>query len=78
MKKLTHLQWFKDLNNFVKGYILRNSLECLHTLLLVFFSAIVFQYKQLKREFTFLMNLIMKSKISEVRKYFITDKQFSH
>ena len=38
MKKLTHLQWFKDLINFVKGHILRNSLECrLHIIFVIFF-----------------------------------------
>ena len=37
MKKLTHLQWFKDLVNFVKGHILGNSLECLHMIFASFF-----------------------------------------
>ena len=37
MKKLTHLQWFKDLINFVKGHILRNSLECLRIIFVIFF-----------------------------------------
>ena len=38
MKKLTHLQWFKHLANFVKVNILRNSLECLHMIFVSFFS----------------------------------------
>ena len=54
MKKLTHLQWFKYLANFLKVNIVRNSLECLH---IIFVS------------FIFLMNLIMKSKELEVLYY---------
>ena len=37
MKKLTHLQWFTDLVNFVKGHILGNSLECLPMIFASFF-----------------------------------------
>ena len=49
MKKLTHLQWFTDLVNFVKGHILGNSLECLPMIFAsFFFSAAILQYKQLK------------------------------
>ena len=53
MKKVTHLQWFKYLANFVKVNILRNSLECLHMIFVIFFSATILQYKQLKIEFSF-------------------------
>ena len=54
MKKLTHLQWFKHLANFVKVNILRNSLECLHMIFVsFFFSAAILEYKQLKIEFYF-------------------------
>ena len=54
MKKVTHLQWFKYLANFVKVNILRNSLECLHMIFVsFFFLATILQYKQLKTEFYF-------------------------
>ena len=54
MKKVTHLQWFKYLANFVKVNILRNSVECLHMIFVpVFFSATILQNKQLKIEFYF-------------------------
>ena len=38
MKRVTHLQWFKYLANFVKVNILRNSLECLYMIFVSFFS----------------------------------------
>ena len=38
MKKVTYLQWFKYLANFVKVNILRNSLECLHMIFVSIFS----------------------------------------
>ena len=53
MKKITNLQWFKYLANFVKVNILRNSLECLHMIFVIFFSATILRYKQLKIEFFF-------------------------
>ena len=54
MKKVTHLQWFKYLANFVKVNILRNFLECLHmTFVRLFFSTTVLQYTQLMIEFYF-------------------------
>ena len=51
MKKVTHLQWFKYLANFVKVNILRNSLECLHMIFVFFFSATILQYRQLNLGF---------------------------
>ena len=53
MKKITNLQWFKYLANFVKVNILRNSPECLHMIFVIFFSATILKYKQLKIEFYF-------------------------
>ena len=37
MKKVTHLQWFKYLANFVKVNILRNSLKRLHMIFVICF-----------------------------------------
>ena len=70
IKKLTHLKRFKkDLAYFVEGHISRNTLECLH-IIFIFFSATILQYKKLKiSKFTFLMNLMMRSKESKVLYY---------
>ena len=38
MKKLTRVQWFKDLAILVKRRILRNSLGCLHMIFVIFLS----------------------------------------
>ena len=61
----------RDLAYFAEGHTLRNTLECLHIIFVsLFFSATVLQYKQLKiLNFTFLMNLVMKSKESKVLYY---------
>ena len=71
MKKLAQLQKFKRFSLLCRRHILRNTLECLHMILVsFFFSATILQYKQLKTsKFTFLIDFLMKSKESKVLYY---------